>query len=211
MQARVFAVILSVAIVPPVVVCADQTPAPLPVIGRTRANTLCKTVREVVAPAVRDLMNVDRLLAQSRTVYAEMADHSRLRQNLDRVSLGKIVVGMARDLSAVQTLVDDPKRFPKSATTEEDRLALQLRQELRTVAERDSRALDIVNGVLETDLMAQMIGGLPRAPVYGGTGRFYSRVADAVAEHQTDIGHAEADLAAAVVAASTACGGDAAP
>ena len=190
---------------------AEETPAPLPLIGRTRATVLCKAVRDVVAPAVLGLMKTDELLESSHRVYGQMARHTGLRQNLDRVELGKIVTGMARNLAAVHALLDEAPHVPKAATTDDDHTVGRLRRELQSVAERESRALDIVNGVLETDLLLQMMGGLKHVPTYGGQGRYYDRVAEAVAERQADVKSAEAELAPSIVAASQRCGAQPSP
>jgi hypothetical protein len=186
--------------------CADEASSPpLPVIGRTRSGGFCTTFRETIAPAVLGLMKTDELLAQSRAVYAAMPTHSPTDLSLDRIALGKTVAGMAHDLAIVRGLTDDPKRFPKAPSTEEDRSALQLRAELRAVAERQERALDLVNGVLQTDLMQQMSGMFPHMPRYRITKAVYGSVAVALGEQQHAVGTAEAELTPAVVAASKLC------
>ncbi len=193
---------------------ADPTPSPspttasaLPVIGRTRATTpFCSMLRDNVAPAVVGLMTVDELLGVSRGQYRRMAGESNAAQNFSRIRLGNTVVGIAHDLSMVRGLVNDEKRFPHAAATDVDRLALRLRAQLQAVADRQDAALNIVDGVLETDLLNQMMGGIPRAPGFGISRGFYHAVADALGEQQTKVAQAEAELAPTIVAAAAACG-----
>ena len=196
-----------------VVALAEAPPSPvpaasdLPIIGRTRATTpFCVTVRDNVAPAVLGLMTVDELLGVSRGDYRRMAGDSDLAQNFGRIRLGKTVLAMARDLAVVRGLLNDQRRFPRTAVTDDDRLALRLRSQLQAVADRQEAALDMVNGVLETDLMSQMMSGIPRAPQYGGSRHFYHAVADALGEQQANVAKAEAELAPTVVAAASECG-----
>ena len=181
--------------------------AVLPVIGRTRATTpLCAMVRDNVAPAVVGLMAVDDLLGAGRSDYRRMADESKTAQNLSRIRLGNAVSGMVHDLSIVRSLVNDEKRFSRAAVTDDDRLALRLRAQLQAVSDRQEAALNMVNGVLETDLLNQMLGGFANTPRFGTSRRFYHAVADALAEQQKKVAQAETELAPTIIAAAAVCG-----
>ena len=106
--------------------------SPIPYIGGTHASRLCAVVRDSVAPAVVGLMNADQLIVQSQDTYAAMAGTpgDNERQTLRRIALGKTVTGLAHDLQVVQGVLMDDKRFPDPPKTDEDRLALKLRDHL---------------------------------------------------------------------------------
>ena len=208
--AGAFAVVASaaalVASAEPLPAPSPATPSALPEIGRTRATTpFCAMLRDNVAPALARLMAVDDLLGASRRQYRRMAGESNAAQNFSRIRLGNAVIGMAHDLSIVRGLVNDEKRFPRAGVTDDDRLALRLRSQLQTVAERQDAALNTVNGVLETDLLNQMTGGTPHAGRFGFSRGFYRAVADALGEQQTKVAQAEAELAPSIVAAAGIC------
>lgn len=62
---------------------------------------------------------------------------------------------MAHDLAVVQRIVDDPKRFAAGSSDDRER-ARALEKQLKVVAERQAGALDLLNGMLETELEGQM-------------------------------------------------------
>ena len=196
------------------VAAADPSPVPspttasvLPEIGSTRATTpFCAMVRDNVAPAIVGLMTFDELLVASRGDYRRMAGESHAAQNFSRIRLGNSVIGMAHHLAIVRGFVDDEKRFPLAAVTDNDRLAMRLHAQLQAVADRQDAALNTVNGVLETDLLHQMMGGIPHVPQFGISRHFYHAVADVLGAQQTKVAEAEAELAPTVIAVAAACG-----
>jgi hypothetical protein len=197
---------------PPSEIAAEPSPSPaasaLPYIGGTRASQLCRTLRESIAPAVLGLMKTDELIDASRNTYRRMAgERAAAAGDLGRVSLGKTVTGMARNLATVRGLIDDPRHFPRS----DDGRLQQVRDRLRDVASHQEAALNMINGVLETDLLSQMMGGVPRAPRFGINRKFYHLVGVAIKEQQDSVGASEQKLAPLVVDISASCGAQPSP
>lgn len=150
---------------PPRALADDMPPPALPVIGTTHNSPFCTTVRDSVAPALFGLMRVDERIRTSRAtllgVAARPQDAAAARQpesnpdaDLARLRLSDDVLKMARDLAVVQRIVDDPKRF--SGGSRDEQRAQALRTQLKAAAERQAAALDLLDGMLETELEGQM-------------------------------------------------------
>jgi hypothetical protein len=141
-----------------------QAPAPsptsLPEIGRTRAKGFCTTVRDNVAPSVLGLMKTDDLIgAGHRAVLKTAHDQtagSPETMEMDQLYLDKVVAAMAHNLGVVKKMLADDKRFPKTPSSDDDRLALLLKAQLQAAADRQNDALNHLNGILETDAMGSM-------------------------------------------------------
>ena len=145
---------------------ADDASSPLPVIGATHSRAFCTSVRESVAPALFGLMRLDDQIAASRATLLRVAgrpqDAAAARQpesnhdaDLARVRLSAAALRMARDLAVVQRVLDDPRRFP-AGTSDDQQRAQALRRRLEAVAARQAEALDLINGIVETELEGQM-------------------------------------------------------
>jgi hypothetical protein len=185
---------------------ASPPPAALPYIGGTRSSAPgCRALRDAIAPAVLDLMRDDELIGASRSTYRKMAHQSETGGDLGRVGLGRAVTLMARNLGELRTLLDDPKRFPRS----DDPRLQEIRTRLRETADRQEAALNVINGVLETDLMAKMMG--KRGGRFGITPALYALVADGLKAHQSDVAASEEKLTPSLVELSHACGGAPSP
>lgn len=153
---------LAISAAAPVGALTAQPPAlPLPEIGRTHSKGLCTAVRDRVAPAVLGLMKTDELIAaghrallksgQDQNQPSGTATNGALE--LDHVYLERVVQAMAHNLQIVKLALNDPKTFPKNATTDDDRYALLLKVQLQDAADRQNDALNRINGVLESQGM----------------------------------------------------------
>jgi hypothetical protein len=225
----------------------------LPEIGRTHSKGFCSTVRDNVAPSLLGLMKTDELIGASHRALLKMA-HDRSSKEafeLDQVYAGKVVVAMAHNLGVIKKMLADEKRFPKTATSDDDRFALLLKAQLQAAADRQNVALNHVNGILEAKAMGQMRSDLPLGmassvsaenkphdepsedrflgtsslPGSGPNGMFdrglplaktpgntiWDKLAADVEVQQSRIASAERTLTPTVIAAATACRGDAPP
>ncbi|HEX3549838.1 MAG TPA: hypothetical protein VHT53_05650 [Candidatus Elarobacter sp.] len=127
---------------------------------------MCSSLREALAPAVYDVMTVDRLIVTERSTLADMAKTSgdpQAREKLEgsgamnmmRTRLSAAVVATARNLGAVDALLKE--RTADSAANADDRRALaDVQTALRRVAKEQNEALNTVAGYLETELQGQM-------------------------------------------------------
>jgi hypothetical protein len=143
-------------------VLTAQSPAPapgtLPEIGRTHSRGFCSTVRDNVAPSVLGLMKTDELIGASHRAMLKMAhdNASPTELEIDGLYARKVVASMAHNLGVIKKLLADERRFPKKPLTDDDRLALLLKEQLQAAADKQNVALNHVNGILETKAMGQM-------------------------------------------------------
>jgi hypothetical protein len=190
---------------------SSVSPAPspattLPYIGGTRTSSPgCRALRDAIGPAVLDLMRDDELIDDSRRTYRAMAHQTERAGDLGRVGLGRAVTLMARNLGDLHAVLDDPKRFPRS----DDPRLQEIRARLRDAADRQEAALNVINGILETDLMAKMMGARGRR--FGITPAVYAVVADGLEQHQSDVAASERKLTPPLVELSRGCGGGEVP
>jgi hypothetical protein len=143
----------------------DSSAAPLPVIGTTHSRSLCTLVRTVVAPAVLGLMKTDELIGAGHTVLtgmghqvddpqAKFKPEGDRRADMSRVRLGQLIHGMATNLTTVRKFLDTMSATSVGAPDQQ--LSQDLRAQLQSVAKRQSDALDLLNGLRETELEGQM-------------------------------------------------------
>jgi hypothetical protein len=146
-----------------------QVPAPapgpstLPEIGRVHSKGLCTTVRDSVAPMVLGLMKSDELVGGGHRAFLKMADDTRtdptglgLAVQVDQIYLRKTADAMAHNLRIIDKLLADEKQFPKKATTDDDRIAQLLKEQIAAVAAQQRKTLDVVNGALDTEDLGRM-------------------------------------------------------
>jgi len=148
---------------------APPSPLPLPEIGRTHSKGLCTTVRDRVAPAVLGLMKTDELIGAGHRALIKSGQDliqpsgptgdpatPKAALDLDYVYLERVVHAMAHNLQLIKRVLDDPKAFPKNATTDDDRYAQLLKAQIQDAANRQNDTLNRLNGVLESQAMNSM-------------------------------------------------------
>jgi len=149
-----------VAVLGALCVLTAQSPAPtsLPEIGRTHSRGFCSTVRDNVAPSVLGLMKTDELIGAGHRAVLKMADDKSSPDALeiDQIYARKVVHSMAHNLGVIKKKLADEKRFPKTPVTDDDRFALLLKAQLQAAVDKQTVALDHLNGILETKAMGQM-------------------------------------------------------
>ena len=145
---------------------AQTVPAPspaattLPEIGRTRSRGLCTTVRDSVAPIVLGLIKSDELVGAGHRAFLKMSDDTRRSgpeaMDLDQLYLRKVADAMAHNLVVIDKLLADEKRFAKKPATDDERIAQQLKEQIAAAAAQQRKALDLMNGALETEALGRM-------------------------------------------------------
>ena len=144
----------------PILVIPLPTATPLKEIGRVRATVTCTALKNVAAPTLVGLMKNDDVIGRGHQVVMKMRDDlkndSSTALDLDRNYLGTVVRALAHNLEIVNRLLDDPKRFPQTARSEDERQALAMRDQLKAVANSQNDTLNVLDGQLETDLLGQM-------------------------------------------------------
>jgi hypothetical protein len=148
-------------------VLSAQSPAPstLPEIGRTHSRGLCTTVRDSVAPMVLGLMKSDELVGAGHRALLKAGDDqrtgSRPALDLDQVYLRRTTDAMAHNLGVIDKLLADEKRFPKKASTDDERIAQQLKSQLAAVAERQRAALNTLANALDAEDLGRVQNDFP--------------------------------------------------
>ena len=145
---------------------APQTSATtLPEIGRVRSRGLCATVRDNVAPMVLGLIKSDELVGAGHRAFLKMADDQRAGSDdalqIDQLYLRRATLAMAHNLALIDRLLADRKRFPNAPKTDDDRIAQQLGAQIADVATQQRKALDAMNGALDTDALGRMQNEFP--------------------------------------------------
>lgn len=150
---------------------AQTAPAPqaaattLPEIGRTHSRGLCTTVRDSVAPIVLGLMKSDELVGAGRRAFLKMGNDQRTGSreaiDLDQVYARHAVDAMVHNLAVVDKLLADAKRFPKTAATDDEHIAQDLKAQIQAVAERQRAALNTIANALDAEDLGRMQNDLP--------------------------------------------------
>jgi hypothetical protein len=185
----------------------EPSPAILQEIGRVRSRTpLCSTLREAVAPSILALLKSDSVLSAGGRTFVTMGKHelerSRGQLELDRLQLDKQVVAIVKNLQAVDTLLMDTKRFPRVATTDDERRALAIKEQLLKIAKAQNDALNVISGTLETDRLGQMQHDFP-TKINAATAREGTRAEPGTAATDPDLGPVSYLGSAGVQSAST--------
>jgi hypothetical protein len=152
---------LFLAALAPLFVPATPTPAPvLPEIGRVRSNAMCTTLRQNIAPTVAGLMKNDEIIGAGHRAFAKMARDqsgaSSAAMDIDKLYLEQVEARLVHNLALIDRLLGDQSRFPAAPKNDDERDALAMRSQLQAVAESQKKALDLVSGTLETEMLGQM-------------------------------------------------------
>ena len=115
---------------------------------------------------IAGLMKSDEIILAGHRTFAKMSHDMVLARPTRWIStastLGRLAAAMAHNLTIIDRLLADQKQFPKTAKTDDDRIAQTLSTQLRAVADQQRKALDLMNGVVETDAMGRMQTEFPK-------------------------------------------------
>lgn len=140
----------------------SPAPSTIPEIGRTHSKGLCTTVRDSVAPIVLGLMKSDELVGAGHRAFLKMSDDFRRdggsgnAVQLDQVYLRKVADALAHNLRVIDKLLADDKKFPKTASSDDDRIAQLLKEQIAAASAQQRKTLDVMNGGLETEALGRM-------------------------------------------------------
>ena len=176
---------------------ASPSPAPTPLktIVNERSTAFCTTFRENVAPAVLGLMMNDKTVERSELVFTKMGHDALLsgggRLEMDRRYMEQLVDAIVHNFDIVNAALNDKTHFPETPKTQDDTDLAALRADLRAIEDSQRDALNVMNGVAETEALGNMQSlGMGQAPMQGaivggnlqgrgrggsvGGGRYYS-------------------------------------
>ncbi len=153
---------LLLAAVTPLFVPASPSPpaAPLPQIGRVRSNALCTTLRQNIAPSIAGLMKNDEIIGAGHRAFAKMSrdagDNSSGSIEIDKLYLEQVETRLVHNLKVIDKMLGDEQRFPAQPKTADEREAAAMKSQLLAVAQSQRRALDLVSGTLDTEMLGQL-------------------------------------------------------
>lgn len=155
---------------------------PLKTISHVRAIPLCTTLRENVARAIEGLRTNDAVVSQVSSAmdrlgraYANQSSFARSSDarssvavfagqhdtdpavTMAQVDLSRLVAQLRHNLEIIYAVLNDKKRFPDPAVTEDDRAAARLKQQLLALAKAQEDLLNTASGMTDTLAMQQMI------------------------------------------------------
>lgn len=138
---------------------AVQTPAPaaspLKEIIRVTAKPLCTAIRERIGPSVAALLENDDAIAQGTHFIFEMGrDEGRPWMQMDKLHLENDISKLVRNLEVVDSILDAKQTDANGS----DRYTIeQLQRRLRAIADTQRAELNVLDGTLESEQMAELM------------------------------------------------------
>ena len=162
-------------------VAASASPTPPPQIYRVVTTALCARLHERVRPAVAMILQNDQKIAKSPPIFkryqrgamtaldtADPQYGSAAPQNQDSMNntspetsmalqqMSYLVLPIARNLIAAQTLLDDAKLIEPTGNPADDAKLAKLKQQLLDTIAFQSASLDLINGFVQTQQMGEL-------------------------------------------------------
>jgi len=143
------------------------TPTPPPVIYHGEVRPLCAALSQHVKPVIGMMLQNDRTIAQSPPLFKrynqDVADedpHDRYSntgaRTLTLYHLEKLVGPLAKNVLAMQKELGDPNTFPPKPQNGDDKQLDQLRDALLKALAVQAVTLDLINGFVTTQQLADM-------------------------------------------------------
>ncbi len=124
-------------------------------------------MRDSVAPIVLGLMKSDELVGAGHRGLLKTGDDQRTgfraAIDLDQVYLRHTADAMVHNLGIIDKLLADERRFPKQASTDDERLAQDLKSLIAAVADRQRAALNTLANALDAEDLGRMQNEFPDA------------------------------------------------
>lgn len=162
--ALVLAVGLAVSstVVPLAAVSATPGPltTPLPEITHVISRPLCTALRKRIAPAIGMMLQNDQSIAKGPPLFHDynvaFGNGEEGRRNIALLRMENLVSPIANNIIAIKKQLSDPELFPDRPTTSDAQQAIVLRNQLLKALATQEAALDIVNGFVQTQQMADL-------------------------------------------------------
>jgi hypothetical protein len=136
------------------VIVSQPSPSasPLRTIGHVRSSAFCTTLRQNVGLAVRDLIQNNIAIDDTKSLLLELARDKVSSANrtmvidMDINRLGPLIDRIAQDLAEAQALLNDVRRFPAQPRSEDERRLAQIQKQLREISDHQNQALNVLSG-----------------------------------------------------------------
>jgi hypothetical protein len=160
---------------------ASGSPTPPPQIYHVVTTALCARLHERVRPAVAMILQNDQTISKSPPLFkryeraaltaqdtanapfgtgAPAAGDSMYNQSPDTSmtlqQMSYLVIPIARNLIAAQTLLDDAKTLAPTGNPDDDAKLAQIKAQLLETVAFQSASLDLINGFVQTLQMGEM-------------------------------------------------------
>lgn len=141
---------------------ADATTAPTapPEIIHTISRPLCSALQSKIRPGIGMLLQNDDTIAKSPAFFKDYAQaqfaKSESGQSFNVMRLSNLVLPIANNLLAIQKLLNDPSVFPADEKSSDDKAKNELKKQLLESVAQQQASLDLINGFVETQNLADM-------------------------------------------------------
>lgn len=176
-------VLACAALLPPAARSGDTAPAatPPPQIYRVVTTALCARLHERVRPAVAMILQNDQSIAKSPPLFKKYQRGAMTAQDSPNGPWGTgapasndsiynqspetsmalqqmsyLVIPIARNLIAAQTLLDDPKLLEATGNATDDATLAKIKHQLLDTIAFQSASLDLINGFVQTLQMGEL-------------------------------------------------------
>ncbi|MBV8637052.1 MAG: hypothetical protein JO322_03145 [Candidatus Eremiobacteraeota bacterium] len=131
-----------------------------PEIYHTVVHPVCSALSTKIRPAIGMLLENDQLIGKSPAMFKEYGmaqfNQSDAQKNMTILHMEDLVTPLADNVLAIQKMLEDPSVFPPAARDQEDQRTLNLKNQLLESLADQQAALDIINGFVETQQLADM-------------------------------------------------------
>jgi hypothetical protein len=182
-----FSICVGVAVAAPPKAKPSPSPSPtakattIPEIYHTTVRPVCSALRTKIGPAVGMLLQNNQLIAKSKPMFKEFAtaqfNDSQPQKSMTLLHMENLVTPLANNVLAIQKLLEDPTVFPPNSHTDDDKRSNELKSKLLASLADQQAALDIIDGFVETQNLADMqhegfgyIGAISQQDTTGGKG-----------------------------------------
>jgi hypothetical protein len=117
------------------------------------SKALCTTLRENVRIALAGLMQNDAVIDTGRKAYRKMASDRVARSTSvasDRLYVENAVAALVHNLAQIDDLLGNSARFPTAGVSADAIATNQMKEQLAAIADEQRKALNLLNGILET-------------------------------------------------------------
>lgn len=147
---------------------SHHTPIPLPVIYHGTARPLCAALVKNVRPVIGMLIQNEETIAKSPPLLQrynrDLSDtNNSIQSGADNAErdmtlyhLEQLVTPLVNNIQAAERELDDTSIFPANPQTEDQKQLDELREELLKVLATQAVSLDIINGYVQTQQLAEM-------------------------------------------------------
>jgi len=124
------------------------------------SHELCSALRSRIGPAIGMILQNDQTIAKGPGLFTEynkaVQTQSDDARSIALLRLSNLVGPIAENIIAIKNQLSDPRFFPPRPQSDGQAQSLALRQKLLTALGSQETSLDIINGFVETQNLADL-------------------------------------------------------